>query len=170
MNNYNNKSAVAANSPLLFIYVSITRNHMKSLILLSFLLTAGIISITHAQVDQSSKNDAMRASTRNTIEFLFPDFQQDIAKLQAKENKSKPDPSVISTSFESRVFTNYKAPGASKSSVARSLPSPPDKASTPSDISAREAADKQKTAHKVPPMEIPSQGNETNNVPVKKKS
>lgn len=143
---------------------------MKSLIVLLFLLTPGIIFTTHAQINQSSKTDEMRASSRNTIEFLFPDFQQDIAKLQAKEKQSKPDPSVISTPFENRVFTNYKAPGTSKSTVARSLQSAPAKASTASDISAKDAAEKQKTAHKVPPIAIPNQGNETNNVPVKKKS
>lgn len=143
---------------------------MKSLILLSFLLTAGIIPILHAQVDRSSKDDAMRASTRNTIEFLFPDFQRDISNLQAREKQPKPDPAVISSSFESRVFTNYKAPGVSKSTLARSLQSAPATASTPSDISAKEAADKQKAAHKIPPVAVPSQGNETNNVPVKKKS
>ncbi|SEW55764.1 hypothetical protein [Chitinophaga arvensicola] len=146
---------------------------MKSLILLLFFVTAGLIPFTYAQQQAASRNDAMKASTNNTLKLLFPDFERDIANLEAKEKHIKPDAAIISSSFESRTFTNYKDPGAGKKSMARSLKSAPAGAAVPSNFSSKEMADKLKAAqaaHPVKPAAIPNQGSEVNNIPVKKKS
>jgi hypothetical protein len=145
---------------------------MKSLLITLFLVTAGMLSFTNAQVrSQSSKNEAFDG--RNPLDFLFPDFQRDISALQAKEVKNQPDKSITSTPIENRIFTNYTTPVTRINGAARAPKSSATKSALPSDASSTDAANKVKAAqaaNTVKPVIVPNQGSEPNNIPVKKKS
>ncbi|MGO4288946.1 hypothetical protein [Chitinophaga sp. RAB17] len=145
---------------------------MKSLLITLFLVTAGMQSFTHAQVRPASRNETVNDG-RNPIDFLFPDLQADLAKLQTKEIKSQPDKAIISTPIENRLFTNYKAPVVHNNSNARLLKTSATPSPMASDLSATDAANKlkaAKAAQTVKPIVIPNQGSEVNSAPVKKKS
>lgn len=145
---------------------------MKSLLIILFLLTTGMLSTTHAQVRPKLKTEAVNDG-RNPLDFLFPDLQRDLSNLEAKEVKPQPDKSIISSQIENRLFTNYKAPVVHNNATARTFKSSAAPSSMASDASVTEAMNKLKAvqaAHPVKSFVIPSQGSEVNSTPVKKKS
>ncbi|CAL1520310.1 hypothetical protein [Chitinophaga sp. MM2321] len=144
---------------------------MKSLILFLFLLVAGAIPYAAAQVQPQPANNTVKEG-QDIRKTMFPDLQRDISNLQAREIKPKPDQSIISAPVENRLFTNYRPPVSRTNANARSV-KPAAAATSPSDISVKEAMEKLKTAqaaHPVKPVAIPAQGDEVNNVPAKKKN
>lgn len=138
---------------------------MKSLLLILFLLATGMFSFTNAQVLPQARNEANEGVSVQKL--LFPDMQQDLSKLKAREAIPQPDKAVISTPFENWAFTNYQRPVVRNNAKAGSLKTAT-KASLPSDISSTEADNKRKAAqptHPSKPGEIPSQGTEPTYTP-----
>ncbi|NLR60924.1 hypothetical protein HGH93_22665 [Chitinophaga polysaccharea] len=126
---------------------------MKSLIILSILLTAGLLPYVHAQ----EKPENTGGHTGKTIDVLFPTLQKDISDMNARSGITTPDRTVISTPTKKRLFTNYQ-PAAARPNAAPTVQKKA--AALPSAASSRESADREKQTNPVQPAKviIPSQG------------
>jgi|GEM_PF-2203633 len=104
---------------------------MKSLILLFFFLVAGF---TYANAQ--ARFEQTGGGTGKVRDALFPSFKKDIADMESRSVKTKPDPSVVSTPTKKRLFTDYQPTHSTlKTAAAKQKTS-----SIPSDVSAKEAA------------------------------
>ncbi|NLR81770.1 hypothetical protein [Chitinophaga eiseniae] len=126
---------------------------MKSLIILSILLTTGLLPYVYGQ----EKPENTSGRTGRSIDVLFPTLRKDISDMNARSGTSTPDRTVISTPTKKRLFTNYQ-PATTRPNAA---PTVLKKAATlPSEASSKESADRVKQANPVQPAKvtIPSQG------------
>lgn len=126
---------------------------MKSLIILSILLTAGLLPYVHAQ----EKPENTGGQTGRSIDALFPTLRKDISDMNARSGTSTPDRMVISTPTKKRLFTDYQ-PAAIRPNTAPSVLKKA--AGLPSAASSKEAADRVKQTNPVQPAKIviPNQG------------
>lgn len=126
---------------------------MKSLIILSILLTAGLLPYVHAQ----EKPENTGGHTGRSIDVLFPTLRKDISDMNARSGTSTPDRTVISTPTKKRLFTDYHPAAIRPSTAPAALKK---EAGLPSTISSKEAADRVKQTNPVQPAKvaIPSQG------------
>lgn len=146
-----------------------THPYMKSLIVLSILLTVGLLPYVHAQ----EKPENTGGHTGRSIDVLFPTLRKDISDMNTRSGASTPDRTVISTPAKKRLFTNYQPAAV----LPNATPTVQKKAAAlPSAASSKEAVDREKQTNPVQPAKvtIPSQGEarETTNpvrvTPVKK--
>ncbi|TWF37477.1 hypothetical protein FHW36_107413 [Chitinophaga polysaccharea] len=126
---------------------------MKSLIVLSILLTAGLLPYVHAQ----EKPEHTGGHTGRSIDVLFPTLRKDISDMNARSGTSTPDRTVISTPAKKRLFTNYQPVVARPNATPTVLKKA---AALPSEASSKESADRVKQTNPVQPAKaaIPSQG------------
>lgn len=126
---------------------------MKSLIVLSILLTVGLLPYVHAQ----EKPENTGGHTGRSIDVLFPTLRKDISDMNARSGTSTPDRTVISTPTKKRLFTNYQPAMARPNAVPTVLKKA---AALPSAASSKESADRDKQTSPVQPAKvaIPSQG------------
>lgn len=120
---------------------------MKTVLFLIFLITAAT-TITVAQ--------------SRTRDVLFPHFAEDKAKLEAKENIGDHSiPKQQGRSTKESIFTSYKPQSASPKARPLGAQSRKQSSTTPSDMSAQAALEKQKAkTSPAPSLTLPTQGEE----------
>lgn len=120
---------------------------MKPFIFLIFLITA-TTTITVAQ--------------SRTRDVLFPNFAEDKAKLEAKENKGDHSvPKQQGRSTKESIFTSFKQQSATPKARPSGAQSRKQSSAIPSDISVQAALEKQKAkTSPTPSLTLPTQGEE----------
>ncbi|MBO9727923.1 MAG: hypothetical protein J7623_04730 [Chitinophaga sp.] len=146
---------------------------MKSLILLLSFLLSGLTYANAQTPPEQTRPEQIKpgqigGGTGKMRDALFPDFKKDIANLQSKSVRTKPDLSVVSTSTKRRLFTNYQP---TRSTGTLNKAAAQQKAATiPSDISAKESANNLKQDKSLQPAthSVPNQDGGGASAPHKK--